>query len=218
MLYVFLVLAAVLASAWAYSHFKVHAKLDAILSTPGQTIHVLPSDPPAPAVSPVVVNVHPAPTPAPVTAPVVVTLPAGVSIADATNGLVKIDAADAVFPGQLYSVAPSLPFFDPQSQAYATVAYNTAYGASADEGLGMHVRVNTMIAVASPTGLTGKFTNSVPYQWIPNAYTIGAEFDTWDKAIARAVVVATNLSKPPVNGNGAGFSPTPHRIVTPTSR
>lgn len=150
-----------------------------------------------PPVDPGVVT-PPAP---PITGAPPTTWPSGITLIDSANGLVRIDAAEAVFPGKLYAVAPSLPRFDPQSQAYATVAYNTSYGASADQGLGMHIRVNTMVPVSTPTGIAPKFTNSNPYQWIANAYTIGSEFDTWPKAIERAVFVAGNLAKAAANPN-----------------
>ena len=132
-------------------------------------------------------------------------LPAGVTLVDAVNGLVKIDAADAIHPGQLWAAAPTLASLSPGSQAYATVNWNTAAAKSADQGLGLHTRVNTMVPAKNPDGTEG-WGNSNPIVWIDNAWSIGSEFATWDAAIAQAVVIATRMANA-TPGDGAGFSP-----------
>lgn len=169
-----------------------------------------PGDPPVaiPPANPGVVT-PPAPViPEPVVPPSPAhgTFPAGVTLVDTLNGLVKIDAAEAIHPGQLYACQPSLALLGRHSQAFATVAYNCAYGKSADEGLGMHLRVNTMVVVPVQNALTPEYTNSYPFIWVQDAWTVGAEFDTWDTAIAHAVFMAGNLAKG-ITGGNAGFVP-----------
>ena len=135
-------------------------------------------------------------------------LPAGVTLVDSVNGLVKIDAADAVdpaHPGQLWAAAPMLASLTPGSQAYATVNWNTAAAKSADQGLGLHTRVNTMVPAKNPDGTEG-WGNSNPIVWIDNAWSIGSEFATWDAAIAQAVAIATRMANA-TPGDVAGFSP-----------
>jgi hypothetical protein len=134
-------------------------------------------------------------------------LPAGVTYVDSINGLVKLDAADAVYPGQHWCVFPMLAEVPAGTQAWATINYNTATAKSADNGLGLHVRVNTMITAKNSDGTEG-WTNSYPFVWLDNAWSVGSEFPTWDAAIAKAVEMATNLVKAAANtGGGSGFVP-----------
>ena len=155
---------------------------------------VTPPAPPIPVPAPVATAPEPLPG-----------LPAGVTYADATNGLFKIDAADAVYPGQLYCVRPDLAGIPAGTQAYATANWNTSSAKVADQGLGLHVRVNTMVPAKDADGSNG-WANSNPLVWIDHAWSIGAEFDTWDKAVAQAVVIANRLAHASTGG-GSGFSP-----------
>lgn len=131
-------------------------------------------------------------------------LPAGVTLADAVNGLVKIDAAEAVWPGQLWACFPTLAALATGSQAWATVNYNTAAAKAAGNGLGLHSRVNTMVPAKNADGTDG-WTNSDPFVWIDNAWSIGAEFSTWDAVTAQAVAIATRGAHP--HDGGGGFVP-----------
>jgi hypothetical protein len=155
---------------------------------PGTTVGV--TSPPAPAPS---VPVQPA------------NLPAGVTYMDQVNCLFKIDAADAIYPGQLYCVRPDMAGIAPDTQAFATGNWNSSSAKMSDEGLGLWARVDKMVPAKNADGSDG-WTRAYPMQWIENAWSIGAEFDTWDKAIAQAVVIANRLAHAST-GSGSGFVP-----------
>lgn len=145
------------------------------------------------------------PAPAPATA--LANLPAGVTYVDSVNGLFKIDAADAVYPAQLYCLRPDLAGIPADTQAFATGNWNSSSAKMSDEGLGLWARVDKMVPAKNADGSEG-WTRAYPLQWIDNAWSIGAEFDTWDKVIAKAVEIATNLAKAAANtGGGSGFVP-----------
>lgn len=132
-------------------------------------------------------------------------LPAGVSYVDPVNGLFKIAVADAIYPGQLYCVRPDLAGIAPGTQAFATGNWNSSSAKMADDGLGLWVRVDKMVPAKNADGSDG-WTSAYPLQWIDNAWSIGAEFDTWDKVVAQAVVIANRLAHAST-GSGVGFSP-----------
>lgn len=161
---------------------------------------------PQPGQSAIITGTATSSAPPPVT--VLANLPSGVTYVDSVNGLFKIEAADAVYPAQLYCVRPDLAGIPAGTQAFATANWNSSSAKIADQGLGLHGRVNTMVPAKNADGSDG-WANSNPIVWIDNAWSIGAEFDTWDKAIAKAVEIATNLAKAAANpGNGgAGFVP-----------
>src|SRR5690348_13047722 len=95
-------------------------------------------------------------------------LPAGVTYVDSVNGLFKIDAADAVYPGQLYCVRPDLAGIPAGTQAFATANWNSSSAKLADQGLGLHGRVNTVVPAKNADGSDG-WANSNPIVWINNA-------------------------------------------------
>jgi|SRR5690348_12580521 len=162
----------------------------------------------AEAAPPATVSAPPVAQPPVVTAPPKVApspLPAGVSYADPVNGLFKIDAADAIYPAQLYCVRPDLAGIPADTQAYATGNWNSSSAKMSDEGLGLWARVDKMVPAKNADGSDG-WTRAYPMQWIDNAWSIGAEFDTWDKVIAQAVVIANRLAHAST-GSGAGFGP-----------
>lgn len=124
-------------------------------------------------------------------------LPAGVTLIDPVNGLVRIEATESIFPGQGWACIPTLAVLTPGSQAYATVDYNCSTKKNLDDahGLADHSRVNTMV----PATIAGvpSWTNSSPFVWLEHARTVGAEFATWPTAIAEAVRMATNMAMNP---------------------
>lgn len=160
--------------------------------------------PPAPVPGGVPVTIPPIGGTVTPPAPPLPVLPAGVTLVDTVNGLVKIDAAESVWPGQLWACLPTLAALATGSQAWATVNYNTAAAKAANNGLGLHSRVNTMVPAKNADGTDG-WKNSDPFVWIDNAWSIGAEFSTWDAVTAQAVAVATRGAHP--NAGGGGFVP-----------
>lgn len=129
------------------------------------------------------------------------TLAPGVKFRDGVNGLVSFDKADAIFPGQLFCTSLLAPFIAIGSQARATCEYNGAYGKMGDipgDVFPFHVRVNTMVPAETIDG-TKTWKNSNPWVWVdgdnPHCWTIGDEFDSWVKAEAEAVQIATNMAK-----------------------
>lgn len=165
----------------------------------GSTATTTPSPTPAPAPTPSPTPVTPPSTPAP-------TLPQGVTLKDPINGLVQIDAAEAVFPNQLYCVFPLLPFLKTGSQAFATVNWNTSSAKLSDQGVGLWVRVSKLVPTKNADGSDG-WGNSKPLVWLDNAWSIGSEYDTWDKAIKEATVIATRMATANPGNGGAGFGP-----------
>jgi len=102
----------------------------------------------------------------------------GVTFVDVDNGLVHIAALDAKAPGQFFCAFPEKTSLDPKGQGFATADWNSASAASSDQGFGFWVRV---------MGMMKQDSSSRPYipngTWLPNAWSVGAEFTDWPGVI-----------------------------------
>lgn len=102
----------------------------------------------------------------------------GVTLVDADNGLVHIDALDAKAPGQAFGAIPTKLRLDPGSKAVAGIEWNCAAAQRGDEGVWMYNRFMEMAKQDS---------SSRPYvadgKWLPNAWSVGAEFTDWPGVI-----------------------------------
>ena len=102
----------------------------------------------------------------------------GVILVDATNGLFHITALDQKGPGQFFCATPGLASLDPAGPGYATTEWNTANARGSEGGFGLWVRVRPA---------TKQDSQARPYildkntPWLPNAWSVPAEYDTWDK-------------------------------------
>jgi hypothetical protein len=108
------------------------------------------------------------------------TLYPGVTLVDAENGLVHIAAADAKAPGQLFCASPASAKLDPKGKGHATIDYNSAFSAGADRGSYTWDRV---LPVKAQDSAGRPWAPDLKADWLPNAWSIGNERDTWDKVI-----------------------------------
>jgi hypothetical protein len=112
------------------------------------------------------------------------TLYPGVTLVDAENGLVHIAAADAKAPGKLFCVSPTSAKLDPKGRGHATIDYNCAFAAGSDRGFGLWVEV---LPVKAQDNAARPWAPDMKADWLPNAFSIGNEFDTWDAVINHIV-------------------------------
>jgi hypothetical protein len=113
----------------------------------------------------------------------------GVTVVDAENGLVHIDAADAKAPGWRFSCWPTVDSLDPAGSGRATVELNTGPKRLADRGFGIWQGVDAV----KPQANTAAPWVLDETKWLARASSVGSEFTTWPDVIA----YVTNTWQPP---------------------